>query len=227
MAVAVLDDWIGQTAGSPGGSLTISAGTAGGRVLWIVYFQEGGTKVYTSMTVGTVAATGELIEESPDTSGTHIWSWFWDEAAIASMTGTTVSFSFTGTATKHDFDYIVFEGALDGAEYATSTSSSGANNSSITNDATASTADDFFAIAINRSASARTVDAYENLTEGWQYNVDYTLAVADGAGGDDTETLTGDGFSGDWFTQMIHMKAGAASNPPMMNRMMQEGHSNG
>jgi len=222
MAVAVLNDWAGANrAGSPNGSLTISAGSD--RLLWIVNMVETGTtNSFTSITVGTVAPTGSLVEESTNVPNSFLWSWYWDEAAIASMTGTTVAFSKSGTPGTVDWDYIVFSGASGGAEYATSTDET-AVNSSITLTGT-STADDMIAVAINRNASARDVQGYDTLTEGWQYNVDYTIAVADGAGGDDTISLTGDGFSGAWLVQALHVKSsgggGGGAGGTMLKQML-------
>lgn len=218
MAVAVLNDWSGQTAGAPSGDPTISAGSDRG--LWIVYFAEVGVATFTSITVGGVSPTVSLIETSPDVSNQKIWSWYWDEAAIASMSGTTISFSKTGSATKHDWDYVVFSGATGGAEYGTSVSESSSADTSIST-TSASTSSEFIAIAANRSSPNRNITAYDNLTEGWQFNTDYTIAVADGAGGDDAVALTGDGTAGDWFVQLLHIKE--TSNNPMMHIMMQTG----
>jgi hypothetical protein len=220
MAVAVLDDWSGQTAGSPTGSLTISAGSD--RLLWVVYFAEtGGTHTYTSITVGTVAPTGTLVEESTASPNTFIWSWYWDEAAIASMTGTTASITKGGTPTVHDWDYIVFSGASDGAEYATSVDVATQANTSIST-TSVSSVNDFIAVAINRESENRDITAYDNLTEGWQFNTDYSIAVADGVGGDDDVALTGDGFNGDWFVQLLHIKAAAAATAAITMKHLHE-----
>ena len=223
MAVAVLNDWTGNTVAAPSGSLTISAGSD--RLLWLVYIAEvSSTHTFTSITVGGQSPTGSLVEVSPDSAEQYIWSWFWDETAIAAMSGTTVAFSKSGTASKHVWDYIVFSGANAGAEYATSVTESSAANTSIST-ASNSSVNDFIAVAINRSSANRDVTDYDNLTEGWQYNTNFTVAVADGAGGDDTVALTGDGFSGDWFTQLLHIKASTSS--PMMMKALHEGILNG
>jgi len=222
MSVSVLNDWAGQTAGKPTGSLTISAGS--GRVLWVVYFAElSGTHTFTSITVGGQSPTTSKVEESADHADTFIWSWFWDEAAIAAMSGTTLTLTESGTPSKHDWDYIVFQGALDGAEYATSVDIASADTADITT-TSASTSDDFLAVAFNRTAASRDVTDYDTLTQGWQFNTDYSIGVADGAGGDDTTTLTGDGISDDWFVQLLHMKAGTSG---MLIRQQHEGLLNG
>jgi len=220
MAVAILDDWSGQTAGQPNGSLTISAGSD--RLLWVVFFCEtGAVHTYTSMTVGTVAPTGSLIEESVASPNTFIWSWFWDEAAIASMTGTTVALTKGGTPTTVDWDYVVFSGASGGAEYGTSLDEASTSNTSIST-TSVSSVNDFIAVAINRESANRDVTAYDNLTEGWQFNTDYTIAVADGAGGDDDVALTGDGISGDWLVQLLHIKAAPAATAAITMKHLHE-----
>jgi hypothetical protein len=204
MSVSVLDDWTGLTVGAPTGSASISAGPR--RLLWLVYAAEtGGTHTFTSITVGGVSPTGSLLEESTASPDNFIWSWYWDEAAIAAMSGTTITLTKGGTPVTHVWDYIVFQGAGGAPEYATSVEEVSSNDTAIT---AASETDigDFIAVAINRSASARDVTDYDTLTEGDQYNTDFTVAVADGKGGDDTTDLTGDGFAGDWLVQLLHIK---------------------
>lgn len=221
MAVAVLDAWSGQTAGDPN-SAVLGISSASDRVLVVVYFAEkSAPHGFTSITVGGVAPTGSRVETSSVSSITHIWTWYWDEAAIASMSGTTVAFSKTGTQIHHDWDYAVFSDVTGGAEYATSVDET-ATNSSISATST-TTADDWLIVFVNRESANRDVTDFDNLTEEWQFNTQYTCAVADGAGGDDDVALTGDGISGDWFVQLLHLKSAAAANPMMM-RMMQEGH---
>lgn len=221
MAVAILDGWSGQTAGAPTGTLTVSSGSD--RLLVVTYMAEVGTASFTSFTIGGEAPTGSLVETSPDITNQKIWTWYWDEAAITAMSDFTVSFSKTGDASKHDWDYAVFSGATGGAEFGTSVSETSANSTSI-NTTSASSADDYIVVIINRSSPNRDVTAYDNLSEEWIFRTDYCIAVADGVGGDDTVALTGDATAGDWFVQLLHIKSTTASGNPMMTRMIHEGH---
>jgi len=220
MAVTILDAWSGQTAGSPNAaSLTISSGSD--RVLVLSYFAEVGTHALTSITVGTVAPTGSLVETSPDVSNQKIWTWYWDEAAIASMTGSTVALSKTGSASKHDYDYAVYQDVTGGAEFGTSVSSSSATSITVSTTST-STSDDMIAVFANRSSANRDITAWDNLTEEWIFRTDYCIGIADGVGGDDDVLLTGDVTAGDIFVQLIHLKSAAAGNPTMIRMMTEE-----
>ena len=222
MAVSVLNAWSGQTAGSPdSASLTISAGS--NRCLVLVYFSEVSSFTYTSITVGGVAPTGTSIDENSSSTDNKTWSWYWDEAAIASMSGSTVALTKTGTPSKHDYDYAVFQGAAGGAEFGT-TVESGSTDTIAPTTASASTSSDWIVVTNNRSSANRDIQSYDSLTQEWQFNTDYTISIADGAGGDDTETMTGDGIADDWLAQILHIKAGGSG---MLARMLTEGQMNG
>lgn len=227
MAVTILDAWTGQQAGSPHNvSLTISSGSD--RLLVLSHFSEVGTYTFTSITCGGISPTGTLAEASPDVSNQKIWTWFWDEAAIASMTGSTVSLVKTGSPTKLDYDYAVYQGAAGGAEFGTSVS--GASVTSLTaTTANATTADDYIAVFNNRSSANRDITAYDNLTEEWIFRTDYLCAIADGVGGDDSVGMTGDVTAGDWFAQILHIKAGGGGGGGggALMKNLHEGHLNG
>lgn len=225
MAVAVLDPWSGQTAGSPSGSsLTISAGS--GRMLWLVYMSEVGAFTYTSLTCGGVAPTGELIDTNLDVPNQKVWSWYWDEAAIASFSGSAILLVKTGTPTKHDWDYQTWSGATGGAEFGTTVSELSAANTSIST-TTPSSVNDAIAVAVNRSSPNRNITDFDNLTQAWQFNTDYTLAIAGGPGGDDDVAITGDGTAGDWMTQLLHVKQSASGSPAITMKHLHESMLNG
>ena len=223
MAVSALNNWSGRQDGDPdGASLTISAGS--NRTLIMVYTAETGTHSFTSITVGGASATGQKISVSSIESNTHIWSWYWDETAIAAMSASaTVDLTKTGTPTHHDWDYAVFQG-VDSVTYATDTDVAASNTSISATSATS--VNDWLVVAINRESANRDVTAYDNLTQEWQLNDQYTTALADGAGGDDDVALTGDGFSGSWLVQLMHLKAAGAAGPAILMKYLHEGMLN-
>lgn len=219
MAVILLDDWNGFTSGSPTGSASITAGSS--RLMWLVYIVEDTSITFNSMTVGGVSATGSQLSNNSSATEQYLWSWYWDETAITAMTSTSIALSKNGPTTKRVWDYATWDGVTGGAEYATAVQTGGATNSSISTVNPSST-NDMLAVAINRSAANRDVTAYDTLTEGWQRNTDFTTCVADGVGGDDDTALTGDGFSGDWLIQQLHMKASTAALAILMKNLHEE-----
>lgn len=219
MAVSILNDWTGFTNGDPdGASLTI--GSSADRVLEVVYLAERAAGLtYTSITVGGQSPTGEKIAESSTTSVSaeqFLWAWYWDETAIAAMSASaTVVFNKTGSpvSSAEAWDYIVFAGVTGGAEFGDVVEDTAPNT--VVSTPSESGVNDWITVAINRSSPNRDVTAYDNLTEGWQYNGNFTAAVADGQGGDDAVALTGDGLSGDWQVVLLLLKAAAAAGGAM------------
>jgi len=219
VAVSILEAWHGQTAGDPEAAvLTIPGGSDRGLVL--VYFAEtAATFTFTSITVGGQSPTLTRISVSTATTDNYIWSWFWDETAIAAMSGTTVVLVKTGTPTKHDWDYAVYQDAPNGAEYATFTENASTDTLTPTT-TSASTADDFLAVYNNRSSNNRDITDHDNLTQEWQFNTDYTISVADGVGGDDSVGMTGDGVDGNWMADLIHIKGSSVAANPLMGQQV-------
>ena len=219
MAVAILNDWAGLKVGSaPNGPITIDSGSD--RLTFCTYIVEtGGTHTYTSITLGGEAPTGTLVEESSASPDQFIWSWFWNETAVAAAIATSASPSFvltkSGTPSSEVWDYITFSGASDGATFATSGESASANTLEVTT-TSATSVNDWLIVAINRSSANRDMTDYDTLTEGWQHNTGYTAAVADGSGGDDATQVTGDGIAGDIFMQLLHIKAASALGAQMI-----------
>ena len=224
MAVTILTDWAGLKSGSPTGSATF--GSSSDRVLFMVYMAERAASLtYTSITIGGEAPDGEVIAESSTTSVSaeqYIWAWYWEEATLAAMTSTGISLSKSATPANHVWDYITFAGAGGGAEFNANTVEASATNTSITSD-NATSVNDFLVVMANRSADARNITAWDNLTEGWQHNTNFTAGVADGSGGDDTVSITGDGFSGDWMVALLRLiSAGATGTPAITMKHLHE-----
>ena len=214
MAVSVLNAWQGQTAGDPSGSLTISAGT--NRMLFIQYFAEKGnpSPSFTSITVGGQAPTGSSVLTEVHGGANQIsWAWYWDEAAIAAMSGTTAVLTQSNAANTEDWDYVVLQDVAGGASFDTYASDSSTDTATVSLE---NTTDDWKIVTVNRTSPNRDVTSWDNVTQEWQFNTDYTVGIADALGDGTADTVvTGDGIGDDWIVQcLVAVNVGAVTYVP-------------
>lgn len=211
MAVTAVNGWTAVAGASdPTGSPTISALTNGLVVLVQILENSSGITVST-MTMGGQSATGSdtIFWESGDTGDGTINVWWWDQSAVDLFSGTSISYTDDAVLTKRVFSVASFSGVDQTTPVSTASASSETAATSY-DISSSSTAQDIDIVAIYRSSANRDIEAYDTLTEGFQWNTDMTAAVASGAGGDSTISITIDDIPFDLTHMHLILNAAAA-----------------
>jgi len=114
MAIQIAQDWAAVASGSvdPSGTFTIGSGT--NRTTIMVMTVEFGNTFTASAAIGTVAYTGRGEHDFDIGGGERVLTryWYWDEAAIDSMSGSNVSYSDNrSNVIKRHWSYATFSSA--------------------------------------------------------------------------------------------------------------------
>lgn len=197
MAAIILDAWSTPIfSADPTGSLTISAGS--NRCLIVAQQAERNSYSVSTFTVGGQSYTYqyEVIETStaPDLIGRFF---IWNEAAIAAMSGSAISYTDTvAVPGKFAWSYAVLQNVLQtslGADQFDTAFNASTDALDVT---TTSTANDYVVVSSTRLAASRDITNWDTLTEVYDStdsNSFYRASLGAGAGGDNTTTVTGDG----------------------------------
>jgi len=191
---AVAQDWQPLINSDPAGTITIGSGA--NRLLVVVQTAENaGSFTVNTMTVGGQAATGSYsIDNATVAAHSIINAWWWDQATLQAMSGNYINYSDDTALSKQHFNYITLKHVNQSSPVATSMIyEASADEVDLT---TTSNADDIILAIVARESGNRDIRNWDTLTEAWDDGSDfYRTAAADGAGGDGTTTITGDGIS--------------------------------
>lgn len=184
--------WTCINSNEPSGSPTIDSGSNRKFVMWGIF--ESNTDPAPTITVGGVAETEELTFFYSPTSTVdhHAYVQIWNESAIGSMSGTTISYSDSSGAFNKAFCY----GTIEDTDQANLSSFTGTNNvdtgSSLAVTSTSSSGDYLVCSGIKATDGADSFDSWDTLTEfhdddggdGWR------AGYGEGDGGDNSTTIT-------------------------------------
>lgn len=231
MSASIITPWATVANTAPVGP--ISPGAGSNRLLPMLMKCESAlfTAVDT-LTIGGVTYDG-LTKISHGTESTHIVLAWWNEASIASFSGTAVDFADLdnlGVDRIDNFTWAVY-GGVDQTTPVTLQDSDTTTNSADTIDLTdGSSLDDQILVAVARNSGNRDVTDWGGMTElyDWQPTLsNYRAAAAAGVGGNSIITLTGDGIADDWLAGLWSINAAAAAPPggsaALLIRRMHEG----
>ena len=213
MAVSRVGSWAAVTQGTdPSGSVTIGAGSD--RILIAVVSAMKDLFNVSVFSIGGQAATGSYEEIDTTNSPDHVnYVYYWDEATIAAMSGSTISWTSDTTVGKFAFSYATFQGvdqvipfAVQGSSYSASTDSFDVT--------TTSGADDYIIVSVVRSNANRDFTNWDSLTEVFDDGpvAGIRYGAADGSGGDDITTITGDGTPDDMFAHALVLASTGSSS---------------
>lgn len=191
---AVAQDWQPLINSDPAGTITIGSGA--NRLLVVVQTAENANSfTVNTMTVGGQAATGSYsIDNATVAAHSTINAWWWDQTKLQAMSGNYISYSDDATLNKQHFNYITLKHVDQSSPVATSMVYQASTDE--VDLATTSNADDIILAIVARESGNRDIRNWDTLTEAWDDGSDnYRTAAADGAGGDNTTTITGDGIS--------------------------------
>ena len=199
MALSRVGSWLAFTDGTnvydgtdvdPAGSVTIGAGS-NRMIVFLVWCELGSQLTVSAFTIGGQAAsyTGYMYQNaSPDL---NILAFVWNESAIGSMSGSTISYTDDQSSNKMGWSYATYQDVKQASLTMTTGDATGGDTINVTTTSTAS--DMIIAAAIDKSAN-RYPFSYDTLTEQREWHSDqFAIGVADGAGGDGTTTVENDG----------------------------------
>lgn len=197
-------------------SITIDAGD--NRQLFYSITEDNDTPNSDVATIGTISETEVLtfLDTTPTNDHNHT-IWIWNEAAVASMSGTTVSGATGGSDNIHcwgvidDADQTVL-GAWDFTSYTGASSTP-----SVTSTATSS---DYVLIAAIVAQSSRTLDDWDTFTERGETAGTASHGLASGVGGDGTTVVTLSSSGETTLTALVFLD-GATSNTALLRRRRQ------
>lgn len=130
----------------------------------------------------------EYLNGAPDQEA---FFWVWDEATIAAMSGSTISYTDDNAGTKQSWSCATYQDVDQGAAPVFAGNSAATVQS--VNVTTTSTANDMIVGIMGDASNNRAPLDYETLTQQLSYNVaDVAHGIADGAGGDGTTTFAND-----------------------------------
>lgn len=112
MAVSKVQDWSTPLSSDPSGTATIGSGTSRVLIMTINYEFTGDFTTPT-VTVGGQANTGvnKLFYDIPAAGDDlFVYIYYWDEAAIDAMSGSSISYSDSITPSKYAWSYATFNG---------------------------------------------------------------------------------------------------------------------
>ena len=198
MALSRVGSWLAFTDGTnvydgtdvdPAGSVTIGSGS-NRMLVFLVWCELGAQLTVGTFTIGGQSAsyTGNVYQNaSPDL---NILAFVWNESAIGSMSGSTISYSDSQSSNKMGWSYATFQDVKQASPTITSADATSATEVDVT---TTSTANDIIiAAAIDKSNNRAPFD-YDTLTERVDWNASqFSIGVADGAGGDGTTKVKND-----------------------------------
>ncbi len=198
MAVSRVGSWLafthevnvdGNGQVDPTGTVTIGSGS--NRMLVFIQLCELSAQLTASLTIGGASAsyTGYVYQDaSPDL---NILVWIWDESDIGGMTGSTISYSDSQSNQKHGWTYATFQDVDQGVTPAITTNHViGGQTFDLT---TTSDSDDIVVVGIIDKSNNRYPLDSESLDVRVEWHAqNMAIAVADGAGGDDTTTVKND-----------------------------------
>jgi hypothetical protein len=220
MAVARAAAWDANNFNEPTGTVPPEAGSD--RLL--VVMQLG--KLNGGFTVSTFTIGGQTFDEEHEilvddgVSDVYVKFYVWKEAKIAAMSGSTISYTDDATQSNTMFTYATFTG-VDQTTPTTFTTYGSTSTDSATL-TTTSTANDYIVIGTARNPLARDVTDWDTLTELFDTgSADFRQAAADGAGGDNSSVLTGDGTAGSWAAGALVIHAVSTSVPVFLHHFRQ------
>lgn len=197
MTAARVGSWSAVTTGDPSGTLTIGSGT--NRILVVVVTAES-TSV-TPFSVNTLTVGGQApseVHSAAANSGVSDLSVFvaiWDEAAIAAMSGSSVSgFSHNGTEDGLVWQYATFADVLDQDAPVQFFAASGSSVDDL-DVLSGSFLEDYVVCVGVRHDGSRAFNTWDFLTEidDAENSQGFRHGLADGQGGENTITVVGDG----------------------------------
>ena len=217
VAVTKSQDWPAMDAGTPGG-VTPTIGGGSDRVFaWVTSDETIDITPYTvdTFTVGTVSFTGFFTLFFDNGSQDHnTFLHYWDEAAVAAMSGVAVSYDDSG-APDHcsKNNHVTFQDVDQTTPIVHNTAT---NTSTDAQDVdTPGTANDFKCVVWFRDSISRDTTDSDNLTEVFDDQTGaYNWGLADGSTADDPTTITGDGINSDISLNSYVLQELAAAGPP-------------
>jgi len=199
--VTATTGWVCAGDDDPGGALTIDSGS--NRKLVVIWYRENNTDPNpTAMTVGGQSATESFSYDVVPTGSPHHWQywWVWNESAIGSMSGSTISLTATTAGFGRGWCY----GVIDDTDQTNLTALT--DTGQVTNETTSiavtttSSAGDYVVVPVQSDdGGARTITSCDTLTEstdGDGLSGDgMTFGLCAGDGTDSTTTITWDSAS--------------------------------
>ena len=199
MALSRVGSWLAFTDGTnvydgsdvdPAGSVTIGAGS-NRMIVFLVWCELGSQLTVSAFTIGGQAAsyTGYMYQNaSPDL---NILAFVWNESAIGSMSGSTISYTDDQSSNKMGWSYATFQDVKQASPTITSTNT-GTTATEVDVTTTSTSSDIIIAAAIDKSNNRAPFD-YDTLTERVAWNASqFSIGAADGAGGDGTTKIKND-----------------------------------
>ena len=205
--------WTKTEDGNPVGTVTIAAGS-NRKFVVIVQAETTGQPTSNTFTIGGQTYT-ESFEDYFDNGAQDCWlyAYIWNEAAIAAMSGSTISYNITGTQNARLWAYAMIQDTNQGVTFKSATQSSGSDTFNVT---TTSSAGDFIVVLSMAPNVSRDITNMDTLAEIYDVTPGpgtFAAHLGDGDGGDSTTTFTGDGTTGIYTAIGLVFAAAAAGNP--------------
>lgn len=212
MAVSKTQDWAAIVSTKPTGTLTVGPGT--NKTVILVSFAERTQGDFTaSCGAGGVSATGvrKTAFEFEGTSATLVINtWYWNQAALDSWSGNTISHTEDPVVQHQGFTYATFASTDQAGPVFTSAAVSTANTLAV---GTVGSSADYKIVNVARDGHNRDLTNWDNLSEQIDLAINSVFRIGLGDGQtDDTSTLiTGDGISDSILLQGVVIRAYADS----------------
>ena len=190
MAVSVLDAFTSTNNADPSGSVTISAGSNRCAMLGL-HAENASTIVVSTMTIGGQAATQSYAFWQADgVIDMFMYVYLWDEAAIAAMSGTGISYVDDQTLTNRGWTFGTYQG-VNQSVFPKGQAEVGQISNQASNDiATVSNSGDRSIVFAMSKSPNFGYTSWDTLSEVVDIGpTDMRAAVGEGSGGDDTTTV--------------------------------------
>ena len=211
MAITRTEDWsLNSPSSEPSGDIDLGSGAS--RLLLCFYLRERGSDftVY-EFEVGNQTfdwSAEHTLDSSPDLI---IKSFGWFEDSIQAMDSNTISYSDSvAVGSKNSWGFATYSNVQQVTPTINSSSSSSTTSLNIDS---SSTSDDMLVAAAIDSSANREPISFDSLTSRVDYDdSDMSTAIADGAGGDNTTTISNDGVSASQLAGMVVILKGFADS---------------
>ena len=217
MAISRTEDWT-LTSGDSEPSGDIDIGSGASRVILGFFLRERGQDytVY-EFTIGgeTYDFSGEhRLDDTPDLI-IKVWGWW--ESTIEAMDSTTISYSDSiATGVKNSWGFATYANVQQVTPTINATSSASATSVAVDSP---STSDDMLVAAAIDAQANREPLSFDSLTSRVDYDAaDMSTAIADGAGGDGTTTISNDGVANSMLAGMVVILKGFADSTETATR---------
>ena len=192
MPATISQAWAHNVDSNPNGSVTIGGGSNRALLGYLSAEHGAGTPVPV-ITVGGQAETIEYIFETEDgADDMYVFMFLWNEAAVAAMSGSTISWSSGQSLTKRGWGFATYQD-VDQSSFPKGQAELASTSGGTTIDigSTSVSGDRIIVASMNKGGIAHS--AWDTLAESQDANVDSgnaQVGLGEGNGGDGTTTVT-------------------------------------